>query len=229
MWHETLIIGHRGAPRLAEENSITSFRLAFEAGADGIELDVRMTRDGMLVVHHDDDIPTVGRIAAMEWGELKRGCRVRERALHTLEDVFKQLAGHGFFDIELKEAGLAPVALTLARDLLPPNTFAFSSFRADVIVECRRHAPDEPAFLILEKRFNHENMLRLLKEIDATGIAPHFKLITEPLAMFFGQREVPIYTWTVNHLKDVQRLVELGVRGIITDVPGDLVKAAANA
>src|SRR3990172_3063349 len=68
------LIGHRGFPRVARENTIPSFEAALEAGCDGVELDVRMTQDGVLVVHHDSVAQGPGRYLEIEhtlWDALR--------------------------------------------------------------------------------------------------------------------------------------------------------------
>ncbi len=66
-----LVLGHRGASAVAPENTVAAFTRARELGADGVELDVRRTADGVLVVHHDPEVRDVGLIASMTLAELR--------------------------------------------------------------------------------------------------------------------------------------------------------------
>src|SRR3954471_19199034 len=82
-----LRIAHRGMPRLARENTLPSFELAMDAGADGLELDVHTTADGVVVVHHDPDLGGGGRIDAMTLAELRRHEAAPGVPIPTLEEL----------------------------------------------------------------------------------------------------------------------------------------------
>ncbi|RAR27165.1 glycerophosphodiester phosphodiesterase, partial [Pseudomonas sp. MDMC224] len=94
-----LLLGHRGAPRLARENTIESFALALQSGLDGVELDVQRSRDGVLVIHHDFDLGGVP-IAELDWAELRR----RAPWMPRLEEVFEFFEAHpkAWINLELK-------------------------------------------------------------------------------------------------------------------------------
>lgn len=119
------MLGHRGVPRLHQENSLAGLRRAVELGADGVELDVFLTKDGRVVVFHDLDLERLtgqrGRIADLTWDEVSklrlqrrvfmgrdaRGEEVviefeREEPIPLLEEVLSELAGRALFDVELK-------------------------------------------------------------------------------------------------------------------------------
>src|SRR5436190_11556423 len=84
-----LVLGHRGASAVAPENTVAAFTRARELGADGVELDVRRSGDGVLVVHHDPDIRDVGRIASLPLAEL----RAARPQLATLEEALAACRG----------------------------------------------------------------------------------------------------------------------------------------
>src|SRR6476646_2920170 len=84
-----LVLGHRGASAVAPENTVEAFTRARELGADGVELDVRRTADGVLVVHHDPAVRDVGLIASLSLAEL-RAARPR---LATLDDALDACRG----------------------------------------------------------------------------------------------------------------------------------------
>ena len=220
-----LIFGHRGAPEFAVENTLPSFRLALEYGADGIELDVRTTADNVLIVHHDDTTGWGQRIFNCEFHELNRCDERGNIILPSLEEVLREVAGRGIVDIEIKEPGISALVVMETCERLPEGTYAFSSFRPDVVAECRHLAPQVPAYLITEKKFKLEEMLADLITIDASGFAPHHSFITENVAHYFACHNMPLFTWTVNGSGEALRLAELGVAGLITDKPREIVLA----
>lgn len=220
-----LIFGHRGSPREAPENTIESYRRAFDGGADGIELDVRVTRDGVLVCHHDRTVGARQKISRMTFADLYRHYMKRDEPVHTLEQSLRQVAGRGVINIELKVMGIEADVVAMARNYLPEGSFIFTSFHFPAVARCRKHAPDVPAFLILHTLPELAKLLTRLQEINASGIALRHRLIDEKVIAFFRSHKLPVFAWTVNRLPNAQWLADLGVSGLITDSPRELVVA----
>jgi glycerophosphoryl diester phosphodiesterase len=223
--HRPLILGHRGSPTVAPENSLASFQAALDCGADGIELDVQRTADGILIAHHDDLLPGGEPIGMHPYSALLSLAHARNGELPQLADVFRLVAGRGLLNIELKSAGYEQDALALARDLLPAGSFAFSSFDSRAVMLCRKAAPDVPAFLITFGPRNSETDLELLQGLDASGVAAECRFLTADLARTFRDHHYPLFCWTVNDPAEALRLASYGVHGLITDVPQQLLDA----
>lgn len=222
-----LILGHRGSPNFAPENSLDSFRIALEQGADGIELDVQCTADGILVAHHDDDLPSGEAIASLPLAELQPLARQAGFQMPTLEDVLKLVSGQALLNIELKNSEYEQKALELARRFLPAETFAFSSFDMRVVIECRKLAPDVPTFLIVFGPRDANRDLATVESIGASGIAFESVHAPDDMIQLFRARRYPVFAWTVNESAVAMRLEKAGVTGIITDEPAKLVKLFA--
>lgn len=220
-----LIFGHRGAPRDEMENTIESYRRAFADGADGIELDVRATRDGVLVCHHDRTVGARQKISRMTFAELYRYYLLRDERVHTLEQALQQVAGRGVINIELKVMGIEAAATALARKYLPDGSYVFTSFHLPAVARCRKFAPDVPAFLILRTLPKLAELLKRMQEINASGIALRHRLIDEKVIAFFRSHKLPVFAWTVNKLPNAHWLADLGVSGLITDSPREMVEA----
>jgi glycerophosphoryl diester phosphodiesterase len=219
-----VILGHRGSPGLAQENSLESFHLALATGADGIELDVHGTSDGVLVVFHDDSLTDGPFIHEHTFAAVKSAAQERNIVLHTLDQVFHDLSGRGIINIELKQTGIAEPTMTLARRLLPAETFLFSSFIPEAVAECRRLAKDVPAIWIQCGADDLQILLDTIRRIDASGVAFEHTAINDSVAAFFREHKIPLFTWTVNDIKEAKRMESLGVAGIITDRPDELMK-----
>lgn len=222
-----LIFGHRGSPRHAPENTLTSFRLALDEGADGIEVDVQRTADGILVAHHDEILPSSETLAEFTYEKLLPLARLAECELPTIEEVFQVVAGRGLMNIELKSSGFEEDIIVLARRILPKDSFAFSSFDPRAVYNCRHLAPDIPALLITLGPRDGETDLELLAQMDASGIACEGTYLTDDLARFYRSHKLPLFVWTVNDVSAARRLAAADVTGLITDVPGELVAALA--
>jgi glycerophosphoryl diester phosphodiesterase len=218
-----LILGHRGSPRRAKENTLASFRLALDSGADGIELDVHRTADGVLIAHHDDVLPQGHSLSEMPYDDLLPLARQHGTELPTLQEVFKLVAGRGLLNIELKSPGFEQDVVKLAGEILPANTYAFSSFDAMAVFSCRQYAPQVPGFLIVFGPRSVEADLTLMQGIDASGIAYESRFLTDDAVRFYRDRKFPVFAWTVNDPAEAKRLAAAGVTGLITDVPEELV------
>jgi glycerophosphoryl diester phosphodiesterase len=219
-----LILGHRGSPTRAKENTLESYRIALDSGADGIELDVQCTSDGILVAHHDDFLPAGEVLRAMPYAKLLPLAKRAECELPTLREVFTLVAGRGLLNIELKASGYEQETLDLAREILPASTYAFSSFDLRAVQHCRRAAPDVPAFLIVWGERDVDMDLTILREIDASGIAFESRFLRESEAAFFRGHGYPLFVWTVNDMPEARRVALLDVAGIITDIPAEMVE-----
>ena len=217
-----LILGHRGSPNELAENTIASFLRALEEGADGVELDVRQSGDGRLVVFHDDALQTGEVLREHSFDELREIAAAQNVVVHSLEDVLRELAGKGYLNIELKELDTTAKAADLALALMPAGSYVFSSFLPSVVRECRRLAPDVPAIYITDSCRDPERVLHLMASSDASGIGIWHQALTPAHAKLCATRDIPIFVWTVNDPAEAQRLASLGVAGIITDEPAIL-------
>ncbi|HYW07014.1 MAG TPA: glycerophosphodiester phosphodiesterase family protein, partial [Longimicrobium sp.] len=149
-----LILGHRGAPREAPENTLRAFRLARDHGADGVELDVQPSADGVPVVIHDLTLDRTtdsgGLVAALAWERLA-AVRAGGEPLARLESVAEWAAESGaWLNVEIKSAGIeAESAAAIEGAGLIPRTF-FSSFLPEVVARVGDVAPSATRFLLTE-------------------------------------------------------------------------------
>lgn len=243
---ETLIIGHRGASRDAPENTLASFRLAFEQGADGIEADFRLTRDGRIVCLHDEGTArTAGAqlyVADTELAALRlldagawKGGQWAGEPIPTLQEVLSALPEGKKLFIELKSG---PEMLpALAADLAAattPSRVMFLSFDADLIRALKDQLPDFPACWLTDYRWrgawhpSRQELLSTLESCGADGLASRDRAILDlSLVRELRQRGLQIHVWTVDAPAAALRLRELGVDSIMTNRPGYLRAALA--
>ena len=140
-----LIIAHRGASRLARENTLEAFQKAIDLGADMAELDVRKTKDNILVVHHD---PSVNKqlISNLNWGQVNK----LKPEVPTFEQVLQLAAGKIKLDVEFKEKGYEREVLDLTLKYLNPEQFVITSFKGCVVLSCKNQYSQIKAGLLLE-------------------------------------------------------------------------------
>lgn len=148
------VIGHRGAKGLAPENTIASLKKALEHGVDGLEFDLRVTKDGVVVLHHDPDLtdPDGKRrdIAGHTYKQLKR----HKKDLATFEEVLKRIGHPVTLYVEVKPGvRTAPIAKILNYYMSigwKPDYFHLMSFSQDVLLELERKLPSIEK-VVLEK------------------------------------------------------------------------------
>lgn len=219
-----LIFGHRGSPLSSRENTVESYCHALADGADGIELDVRATADGVLVCHHNRTVRFGLRVSKMTFTELYRWYAKRDLTVATLQSALEKVAGRGLVNIEIKVTGIEREVVALAARYLPPSSYFFTSFKRAAVAACRELAPDVPAFLIARSIGSLAVMLTQLREINASGIALRHRLIDKRVIEFFRKHGLPVFAWTVNRLPNAKWLADMGVSGLITDLPREMVE-----
>lgn len=233
-WNPPFLVGHRGHRlrrlkyRTTEvENTMAAFRRAWAAGCDGLELDVRLSRDGVLVVHHDAWLRTAkGRwaIARTPWREL----RGRAAHLTTLPAVLRQFGARCWLDIEVKTAG-GEAALAAALQRQPPQRgFVVSSFDVAVLRRLRALNAGLPLCWNLGGKRRPNGALRWPR-LGLAGVAAHERRVTAAFLRACSRKRLRVFAWTVNQPGRMRQLAALGVAGILSDHPALLVRTLGAA
>jgi glycerophosphoryl diester phosphodiesterase len=222
-----LVIGHRGLPLLAPENTLRSFELALEHGADGFEADVVALADGTLVAAHSLDLAelsdrpvTLEQVLELAKARLFTGpllidlkSRGRERAL------IEGLRRHGLQERTLI-CSLERSQLVRLRELAPEIARSLS-YPADKrrLSERRMLAPLVPLALLGLRLILRRRILSWLEQTGAGAVTLHYGVIDADLVRRCHERGTAVFAWTVDDGGIGQRLVETGVDGIITNDP----------
>jgi glycerophosphoryl diester phosphodiesterase len=212
-----LIVAHRGAWGEAPQNSLEAVQRAIGLGCDGIEIDVRRTGDGRIVLVHDARLRlrTVGRL---EHRQVQARLRVGQAPL--LEDVLTLAAGRVKVDVELKEDGYVPAVMATVTRLLAADQYVVTSFRERILEQVRRHAPEARIGLLVGRRRTPERLARRVQTAHADFLAVHAGLARSGIVTWAAERGLPVWTWTVN---EPQALLTYGadprVEALITDEP----------
>jgi glycerophosphoryl diester phosphodiesterase len=206
-----LLLGHRGVrlPGGPPENTFAAFDAALSAGCDGFEFDVRLTADGVPVVVHDPQ--HAGRDIART--------RAVELNLATLDDVVSRYSQRAFLYIELKVPGLERHAARVIAGTSFPKGVLVASFLPDVLTCFHSQNASVPLGFI----FDRAKAGNLWRKLPATCIIPEYPLVNRSLLDEVHGSGRQLFTWTVNHSRDMLRLAEMGVDGIVSDDPQRLV------
>lgn len=215
-------IAHRGASRDAPENTVEAFELAVEQGANMIETDLHLTRDGKIALYHDDEIAgtPVGDLTLDEIHERLPQVPTLDRLLDGFGDRIR-------FNLEFKRPspgaypGLESVVLREVerRDLL--GRTLFSCFFDPVLATLRSLSAEARIGLLISLRAPIDIEKRA-QVLSAEAIHPEVSLVTPELVQSAHHRGLQVNVYTVDDPDDQRRLVEMGVDGIFTNVPAQL-------
>lgn len=231
-----LILGHRGASAHAPENTLAAFRLACAQGADGIELDVKLSADGAMVVIHDQTVDRTtggsGKVNSLKLEEIKRldagsffSPAFKGEPIPTLEEVFAAVGQDLLINVELTNyASLGDALPELAADLIRrmglESKVIISSFSPFNLVRFQRRLPGLPLGL-LTMPGPAGVILRTLTGwlTPRQALHPHFSDVTPALVARYHRRGRKVNVWTVDQPEEMNRLAALRVDAIITDDP----------
>ena len=245
-----LNIAHRGGAGERPESTLEAFRYALAVGADVLELDVHLSRDGELVVSHDEELRRIsgksGRIAELTVEELKgfdagalwtpdgssHPFRARGLTLPTLSELFEELPD-AQMNIDLKVEGreAAEKLTKLIRRFDRVRRTVVASFFASSLTHVRRSAPeiatsghpgDIRRFLLLSHGLLGFLASDRIPYLQVPERHGRVRVVTKRLLTGAHRAGREVHVWTVNEIDAMRRLIELGVDGLVTDYPSRL-------
>lgn len=195
----TKVFAHRGASGVALENTLEAFRAAKYDGADGIELDIRATSDGQIVVCHDAHLSRISDSRAavrdVTYTELQKIRLHNGEYIPLLTDVLNIVKDLSVI-IEVKVSGQMGALRTIIKKY-PKTHFIFQSLRRDILVECHEYCPDIPTFII-EGGLRYQEMINVAKATHATGVNLNYKLLNPVTYWQYRRHGLQIVVYTVN-------------------------------
>ncbi len=237
------VFAHRGAKAVAPENTLPAFAKAIELGADGVELDVQCSKDGVLVVMHNFTVDHTtdgrGRVDDLNVAELTKldagshfGSSFAGVGVPTLEEVLALVGGKLHLNIEVKSEDsmggdeVEPlVALIHSGNLY--DQVIVSSFNPITLLKLRHTDP----LVNLGLLYYGQHLPAFFRELWLSPIMrpeafhPHYRLIDEEYMTWASSVPAAVNTWTVNEPEEAKHLAALGVDTIITDVPDTILAA----
>ena len=215
-----LVLAHRGASGYAEENTLAAFEAARRLGADGVELDVHLTADGVPVVHHDRSIPGLGEIGLQSAALVTKTMLPRGGSVPTLEEALATLRGLEVW-VELKTlppAGDATLLGLLSRE--DPSLIAVHSFDHRLVRRLTRARPGLRA-----------GILSASYPIDPVGpmaaagamyLWQQWESIDSELVEIVHRKGGKVVAWTVPHPEAARALAAMGVDALCGNYPDQL-------
>lgn len=219
-------IGHRGAKAWVDENTLESITKAIEFGVDAIEIDVHRCLTGELIVIHDF---TLNR-TTNSWGSVRKRTYIQLLKLKTsagykiptLTQVLDHCRGKCDVHIELKGKRTGKPTSELIEELVRQGSWTYnqlfvSSFAKKRLKKIRENFPKIQLGLIAVRRLH--KALRYTTDRKYEAIYVHHSKITKRLVDVAKQKGVQLFAWTVNKEKDIAKMKNLQVNGIISDYP----------
>jgi glycerophosphoryl diester phosphodiesterase len=222
-------LGHRGAPRVERENTLGAFAAARAAGADGVELDVRRTLDGVLVVHHDPTLPTGEEIVSLSHAAVID----RDPDLATLAAALELCTGL-VVNVEIKNWPTDPdfdPQQTIADDVVAAlegrEQIVVSSFNLYTLDRVKHLTPSIEVGILSAGLAPDvaRGWVVDAAERGFDGVHPELAMATPELIGQAHELGLAVRVWTVDDPTDAARLTALGVDAIITNDPAAMVRA----
>lgn len=233
-----MVVGHRGASGIAPENTVAAAKLAWEQGADAVEVDVHLSADDQIVVIHDKGTKrTTGKdykVSETSYAILKeldagswKSEKYQGERIPLLQSVIDIIPDGKLLVVEIKsDKKIVPFIKKSFQQHPKADQLIFIAFNYETIVDAKNAFPANKAFW-LSSSFKEEPeiVLKKVKEDGLDGVDLNFRMIDAELMEVAIAFELEVHTWTVNNMEKAVALKNLGVRSITTDYPDKVLKA----
>lgn len=230
MKKDFIVYAHRGASEYAPENTLQSFYLGVQMGANGIETDVQKTKDGVLILFHDDTLERVtgakGKVCDYTFDQLanllvKRGDKSDK--IITLEEFLIKFGWKDLtFAIELKSSGVAKESIDLIKKYKVENKCIITSFNFQNLKEAFDYAPRLRIGYLVQKI--DSEVLEQIKEIKLTEICPCVDIIDKDFVKEWNDKGYDVRAWGIANENLMKYAYECGVCGMTVNFPDKLVE-----
>lgn len=219
------VIGHRGAAGTKPENTLSSIKYAIENGADIVEVDVRMTRDEVLVLVHDDTLERLAGIPqsvrSLDYRWIRDNIRIDGEPIATLEDALRFIDGRTGLFVDVKE----PDTIDRILDLIKLYGVVKWVGVVSLYEEPLRYARENlPGIVTGITYIRSPRRIADAYKIGAKIVLPYYRFATGEVIYSAHKLGLKVVAWTVNNVSDALELTRRGVDGITTDYPERLAR-----
>ncbi|MEM0049607.1 MAG: glycerophosphodiester phosphodiesterase family protein [Candidatus Bathyarchaeia archaeon] len=219
-----LKIGHRGAKAYEPENTILSFKRALELGVNAVELDVRRTKDGEIVVIHDAEVDRTtngkGLVSDLTLKEIKELSTEKGEKIPTLDEALAFLDRKVKVLIEIKEVGIEEKVLEIVKSRGLEDNVIIISFHEDSLKKVREMSGVIKTGLIYVR---HKDPIKAALSLKAQYLLPMYKFVYPSLVKRAHENGLKVIVWTINTPEEAREYARMGVDGIASDRP-DILK-----
>jgi glycerophosphoryl diester phosphodiesterase len=217
------VIAHRGTRAKEPENTIRGIKRAFTCRADAVEIDVRLSKDGKVMVIHDETLERttngVGSVREKRSAELKLLDAGKGEEIPILSEVLSLSKGFGIeLVVEMKEEGIEERVMREIEDLgMDEEEVTISSFFHPSLLKIKELEPKIKTGVIISSLPVFP--VNLARDANANVIFPKYPRLNGELVEKAHKNGIDVYPWVINRKKDLEKVIELGVDGIVTDDP----------
>ncbi|WP_282579072.1 glycerophosphodiester phosphodiesterase family protein [Mammaliicoccus sciuri] len=223
-------MAHRGASGYEDEHTIESYELGVEQGADYVEIDLQLTKDGHLICMHDSTIDRTttgsGTVSELTLEEIKSfKTKPNGRNIPTLEEVIHLFGKNVNYYIETKRPFNINMDQELLRVLKQNNLIGIDSEKKQVIIQ----SFSDESLINIRNQFSDVFLVKLVSTLNtseieiakniADGIGPNFLNTTKESVSEAHDKGLFVHPWTVNEKADMNKAIDYGVDGFFTNYP----------
>lgn len=253
-FEKPLIIAHRGASAFAPENTLAAFKEAVEIGAEGIEFDVRLSKDNIPVVFHDADLKRITKKNALvkhfssadlqkldagSWFNIQNPDKAKDvfsnEKISTLEqtlDFLKDYKGLIYVELKCEEMDVEPFCRRVCEviknsDLV--SQIIVKSFHLDMLPFIKKYCPQVKTAALFAPNVlillrKEKRLINIAKELDVNYLSIHFSLATQKLIRKAKKQDLKSAIWTADNPRWIKRGLKLEIDHIITNNPARLLE-----
>jgi glycerophosphoryl diester phosphodiesterase len=218
---KVLIIAHRGASAYEPENTLRSVKRALELGADMVEVDVRASRDGHIVVMHDATVDRTtngkGYVKDMTLRELKKLNAGLGERVPTLQEVAELISGKAQLVVEIKVPRIEKKVLQIVKENELERDVLITSFYHPILKKVKELNSNIRTGAIVASR--PIKTAQLAMDADSDALFPKHVYVDSQMVEEAHRHDLAVYPWTVDDLNAIEPLIGMGVNGIVTNKP----------
>lgn len=248
-----LVIAHRGAAAYAPENTLEAFALALKMGADGLEMDVRMTKDGVLILSHDRGVKAGRRRSWIDKIKFSKLKKIKNGEIPTLEEALSKFGRITALELDLKQEGIEEAVVKLLKKYQPKKKIVIKSVSIKVLKKFKKLYPSAVlshsscelrdsrdlakrrairALCYFLSLTGKPLILRFIKrrtrKAGVDFVSLHYRLANKKLIDFFHRKGVKVSVWTINDEELGKKFLDFKVEALITDRPDIIRKMVDN-
>ena len=220
------VIGHRGAAGLEPENTLRSVRRAIELGVDRVEIDVRISRDGRLVIMHDETVDRTtnghGYVSELTFDDLRSLDAGMGEKIPTLDEILKFTMGKAKLEIELKVPEATEPTIQLIEELNAEKDVIIISFIHELLERVHDLNPNiKTGALFFEVP---KDILQRALKVHASSIHVYYRNVNSELVKEAHRSGLEVAVWNPNRIEEMREMIDLGVDAIGSDRPDILIQ-----
>ncbi len=219
------IVGHRGAKGVKPENTISAIEYGIKSGADIVEVDVRKTKDGKLILLHDKDFKRLtGRALSpsdLDFEFIKENITIDGEPVATLEEAVQIVSKRAGLFIEIKEPETTEQIVKTVKEKNAESWVAFISFYEEALIEVKKIDNSLKTGIIYMRP---PGKIIEAKKIGAEIVLPLYKLATEKAVAFAHRLKLKVVSWVINDFETAKIMYERKTDAIASDYPDKAVK-----